>query len=53
MQLNPKPWLDLTVGRVIEKWGTGYAWNPTAFIGPKKNPADPNDRRSAVPRRRT
>jgi hypothetical protein len=47
VQLNPKPWLDVTAGRVIEKWGTGYAWNPTSFIGPKKNPADPNDRLSA------
>jgi hypothetical protein len=47
LQLNPKPWLDLTAGRVIEKWGTGYAWNPSSFIGPKKNPADPNDRLSA------
>jgi hypothetical protein len=47
VQLNPKPWLDVTIGRVIEKWGTGYAWNPTAFVSPKKNPADPSDRRSA------
>ena len=47
VQLNPRPWLDVTVGRVIEKWGTGYAWNPTAFVSPKKNPADPSDRRSA------
>jgi hypothetical protein len=47
LQLNPKPWLDLTAGRVIEKWGTGYAWNPTSFVGPKKNPADPNDRLSS------
>lgn len=47
VQLNPKPWLDVTAGRVIEKWGTGYAWNPTAFISPKKNPTDPNDRRSS------
>jgi len=47
LQLNPKPWLDVTAGRVIEKWGTGYAWNPTSFIGPKKNPADPNDRLSS------
>src|SRR5258708_33714228 len=47
IQLNPRPWLDITIGRVIEKWGTGYAWNPTAFVSPKKNPADPSDRRSA------
>jgi hypothetical protein len=47
LQLNPRPWLDVTIGRFIEKWGTGYAWNPTGFISPQKNPADPNDRRSA------
>jgi hypothetical protein len=47
LQLNPKPWFDITLGRVIEKWGTGYAWNPTAFISPTKNPADPTDRLSA------
>jgi len=47
VQINPKPWLDVTIGRVIEKWGTGYAWNPTAFVSPQKNPADPSDRRSA------
>lgn len=47
LQLNPRPWLDLTIGRVIEKWGTGYAWNPTAFVSPKKNPTDPSDHLSA------
>jgi hypothetical protein len=47
LQLNPKPWLDITIGRVIEKWGTGYAWNPTAFVSPKKNPTDPSDHLSA------
>src|SRR5438477_9883923 len=46
-QFNVRPWLDITIGRVIEKWGTGYAWNPTGFVNPKKNPGDPNDRRSA------
>ena len=30
------------------KWGTGYAWNPTGFISPQKNPTDPNDRRSVI-----
>jgi hypothetical protein len=47
VQLNPRPWLDITLGRIIEKWGTGYAWNPTAFVSPKKNPSDPSDRLSA------
>jgi hypothetical protein len=39
-------WLDLHVGREIEKWGTGYAWNPTGVLNPPKDPTDPNDRRS-------
>ncbi len=47
LRVNVTPWLDVTAGRVIEKWGTGYAWNPVAFISPEKNPADPSDRRSA------
>ena len=47
VQFAATDWLDVTAGRVIEKWGTGYGWTPTAFVGPAKNPADPNDRRSA------
>lgn len=47
VQVSPRKWLDVTAGRVIEKWGTGYAWNPTAFVSPAKNPADPGDRRSS------
>lgn len=47
VQLAPRPWLTISAGRVIEKWGTGYAWNPVAFISPRKNPADPSDRRSS------
>jgi hypothetical protein len=47
LQINPTPWLDITAGRMIEKWGTGYAWNPTAFVSPQKNPTDPSDRRNA------
>ena len=47
VQVAPKSWLDITAGRRIEKWGTGYAWNPTGFLNPPKNPTDPNDRRSA------
>lgn len=46
-QLHIAKWLDVTAGRVIEKWGTGYGWAPTSFIGPAKDPTDPNDRRSA------
>lgn len=46
-QVAVQPWLDVTAGRRIEKWGTGYAWNPTGFLNPPKNPTDPTDRRSA------
>jgi hypothetical protein len=46
-KLSVRPWLDLSAGRMIEKWGTGYAWNPTAFVSPPKNPTDPNDRRAS------
>lgn len=46
VQIRATQWLDLSAGRVIEKWGTGYGWSPTAFAGPTKNPNDPNDRRS-------
>jgi hypothetical protein len=45
--ISVSPWLDLQAGRKIEKWGTGYAWNPTGVVNPAKNPSDPNDRRSA------
>jgi len=47
VDVSPRPWLTISAGRIIEKWGTGYAWNPVAFISPKKNPADPTDRRSS------
>ena len=47
VQFAPRPWLTVAAGRIIEKWGTGYAWNPVAFISPRKNPADPSDRRSS------
>lgn len=46
-QFRAAPSLSVTVGRVIEKWGTGYAWTPTAFVGPRRDPSDPGDRRSA------
>jgi len=47
VQFHATDWLGITAGRVIEKWGTGYGWTPTSFVGPAKDPTDPNDRRSA------
>lgn len=45
VQVAATDWLDLTAGRVIERWGTGYGWTPTSFVGPPKRAVDPNDRR--------
>lgn len=47
VQVQVTPRIDLAAGRIIEKWGTGYGWTPTAFVGPARNPADPTDRRFA------
>jgi len=37
---------DVTAGKRILKWGTGYAWTPTGFLDPPRDPRDPNDRLS-------
>jgi hypothetical protein len=36
--------LDLTIGKKILKWGTGYAFNPTGVVEPQRSPSDPSDR---------
>lgn len=36
--------IDLTAGRKILSWGTGYAFNPSGFVNPPKDPRDPSDR---------
>lgn len=48
VSVSPTAWLTLAAGRIIEKWGSGYAWNPSAFIAPRKNPSDPGDRRGQL-----
>jgi hypothetical protein len=32
----------LVLGKTLVRWGKGYAWNPTNFVGRDKNPSDPN-----------
>ena len=32
----------VTVGKTLLRWGKGYAWNPTNFVGRSKNPSDPD-----------
>jgi hypothetical protein len=43
-KFSPTSALDFTLGRVILKWGTGYAYNPTGVIEPRRDPSDPSDR---------
>ena len=35
---------DITIGKKILKWGTGYAFNPTGVVEPQRSPSDPSDR---------
>jgi hypothetical protein len=44
LKLSPAGALDFTLGRAILKWGTGYAYNPTGVIEPRRDPSDPSDR---------
>lgn len=44
LKFSPTGALDFTLGRTILKWGTGYAYNPTGVIEPRRNPSDPSDR---------
>ncbi len=37
---------DITAGKKILKWGTGYAWTPTGVLDPTRDPRDPTDRLS-------
>jgi len=39
-QINPNAFV--TGGKSLSRWGTGYAWNPTNFVGRDKNPSDPD-----------
>ena len=36
--------VDITIGKNILKWGTGYAFNPTGVVEPQRSPSDPSDR---------
>jgi hypothetical protein len=35
---------DLVAGKRIERWGTGFVFNPSGYIDPPKDPRDPADR---------
>ena len=35
------PGLTLDVGKRVQRWGKGYAWNPVGFVERPKDPSDP------------
>lgn len=41
LSLKPSPALALEAGKKSLRWGTGYAWNPVAFLDRPKDPDDP------------
>ncbi|MFA5717898.1 MAG: hypothetical protein WC952_09330 [Desulfobulbaceae bacterium] len=41
LSLKPSPSLVLEAGKKNLRWGTGYAWNPVAFVDRPKDPDDP------------
>ncbi len=42
LSLQAGPNAYLTLGKTLLRWGKGYAWNPTNFVGREKNPSDPD-----------
>ena len=41
LSLRPTPSLTVDMGKKTLKWGTGYAWNPVAFLDRSKDPDEP------------
>lgn len=41
LSVEPAPSLALEAGKKSLRWGTGYAWNPVAFLDRPKDPDDP------------
>jgi len=41
ISLKPSPALGIEAGKKSLRWGTGYAWNPVAFLDRPKDPDDP------------
>lgn len=42
LSLSPSHHLTIDIGKKNLLWGTGYAWNPVAFIDRPKDPDDPD-----------
>jgi hypothetical protein len=38
---RPGPGFSLDAGKIVQRWGEGYTWNPVAFVERPKDPGDP------------
>lgn len=45
LHIEPRTGLSFDVGKRVQSWGKGYAWNPVGFIQRPKDPTDPNSSR--------
>lgn len=42
VSLKPETGLTLELGKKVNRWGKGYAWNPVGFVERPKDPGDPD-----------
>lgn len=42
VRVSPSEGLSLDLGKQVQRWGKGYAWNPVAFFERPKDPNDPS-----------
>lgn len=45
LRASPAEGLSFDVGKQVQRWGKGYAWNPVAFFERPKDPNDPQQSR--------
>jgi hypothetical protein len=45
VRLSPSQGLSFDVGKQVQRWGKGYAWNPVGFFERPKDPNDPQQSR--------
>ncbi len=45
LRASPSEGLSLDVGKQVQRWGKGYAWNPVGFFERPKDPNDPQQSR--------
>lgn len=42
LRISPSEGLSFDLGKQVQRWGKGYAWNPAAFFERPKDPNDPS-----------